>query len=93
MLPGLDTDLEDKAWQSIGGSEDGAPLSSHPQFALHALLARFGIARKDVKQLDEDAPRGREVLASEVMRPASAQRAMAYPPYRTGDCRADRSGH
>jgi ATP-dependent helicase/nuclease subunit B len=71
VLPGLDTDLDDKSWQSIGGSDDGAPLSSHPQFALHALLARFGIARKDVMELGARAPHGRETLASEAMRPAT----------------------
>lgn len=71
VLPGLDTDLDDEAWNAIGG-EDSAPLPSHPQFALHALLARLGIERKDVEQLGADALHGREVLASEAMRPASA---------------------
>ncbi len=48
VLPGLDTDLDDAAWQSIGGtrSADGQtttqPSSNHPQFAMHALLQRFG---------------------------------------------------
>ena len=78
VLPGLDIDLDDDAWHGIGGHRiasgqyDVAPASNHPQFALHGLLARFGIERRDVVQLDASAPQGREVLASEAMRPANA---------------------
>jgi ATP-dependent helicase/nuclease subunit B len=78
VLPGLDTDLDDDAWQLIGGIKDrrGAfttpPAAGHPQFALHGLLKRFGIARSDVETLGEPAPYGREVLASEAMRPSDA---------------------
>lgn len=78
VLPGLDTDLDEAAWLSIGGHRDAsgqydaAPASNHPQFALHGLLTRFGIARRDVIPLGVAAPHGREVLASEAMRPASA---------------------
>jgi ATP-dependent helicase/nuclease subunit B len=78
VLPGLDTDLDDEAWQSIGGirGADGQyttqPSSNHPQFAMHALLRRFGIKRGDVEILGEVAPHGRDVLASEAMRPSNA---------------------
>jgi len=83
VLPGLDTDLDDDAWQGIGGHRDAsghydvAPASNHPQFALHGLLARFGIDRRDVVPLGAPAPpgtldNGREVLTSEAMRPANA---------------------
>ena len=57
VLPGLDTDLDDDAWQSIGGIRDAQgkfttpPASNHPQFAMHALLHRFGIKRGDVEIL------------------------------------------
>lgn len=78
VLPGLDTDLDDAAWTSIGDVENPddpstpPPTWSHPQFALHHLLSRvFGIGRRDVISLAEPAPHGREVLASEAMRPAS----------------------
>jgi ATP-dependent helicase/nuclease subunit B len=72
VLPGLDTDLDEGAWQMIGGDESKhlAPSPGHPQFAMHALLARIGIARADVKNLVE--PGGRERLISETLRPASA---------------------
>ena len=55
ILPGLDTDLDDEAWQSIGGVRDAQgkfttpPASNHPQFAMQALLQRFGIKRSDVE--------------------------------------------
>ena len=78
VLPGLDTDLDDEAWQSIGGARDGQgkftkpPASNHPQFAMHALLHRFGIRRRDVEILGALAEHGRDVLVSEAMRPSNA---------------------
>jgi ATP-dependent helicase/nuclease subunit B len=78
VLPGLDTDLDDVAWQLIGGVKDITgkftthPASNHPQFAMHALLEKFGIKRRDVEILGKPAQGGREVLASETMRPSNA---------------------
>src|SRR3984885_14383705 len=78
VLPGLDTDLDDDAWQSIGGIRDAhgkftsPPASNHPQYAMQALLSRFGIKRGDVEILGTPAHSGREVLASEAMRPSNA---------------------
>jgi len=75
VLPGLDTDLDEAAWVSIGGdtASGAAPVWSHPQFALHHLLTDiFRIARRDVTTLAEPAPQGRETLVSEAMRPAGA---------------------
>lgn len=78
VLPGLDTDLDDDAWRSIGGVRDSKgsfaipPASNHPQYAMHALLSRFGIKRGDVEILGKPARGGREVLASEAMRPSNA---------------------
>jgi ATP-dependent helicase/nuclease subunit B len=72
VLPGLDTDLDEAAWQMVGGDESkGLPPSpGHPQFAMQALLARIGIPRSAVENLVE--PRGRERLTSETLRPALA---------------------
>ena len=39
---------------------------------MHALLRRFGIKRSDVEILGEPSSHGREVLASESMRPSNA---------------------
>ena len=78
VLPGLDTDLDDGAWRLIGGIKDAQgkfttpPASNHPQFAMQALLQRFGIKRGDVEILGEPKSHGREVLVSEAMRPSNA---------------------
>ena len=78
VLPGLDTDLDDAAWRLIGGVRDAQgkfttpPASNHPQFAMYALLQRFGITRGDVEILGQPASQGRDVLVSEAMRPSNA---------------------
>jgi ATP-dependent helicase/nuclease subunit B len=75
VLPGLDTELDDVAWDLIGGGPDPSgvpPIAGHPQFAMHGLLARIGVARGDVVNLVSAAPHGREVLLSEALRPAAA---------------------
>jgi ATP-dependent helicase/nuclease subunit B len=78
VLPGLDTDLDHDSWQPIGGVKDAhgkfttPPMSNHPQFAMHALLDRFGIKRGDVEILGQPAPHGRDLLVSEAMRPSNA---------------------
>jgi ATP-dependent helicase/nuclease subunit B len=87
--PGLDTDLDDDAWQIIGGIRNAQdefttpPSSNHPQYAMHALLQRLGIKRGDVEILAKPARRGRDVLVSEAMRPSNAtaqwQRRLADP--------------
>jgi ATP-dependent helicase/nuclease subunit B len=89
VLPGLDTDLDDDAWQIIGGIRNAQdkfttpPASNHPQYAMHALLHRFGIKRGDVEVLAKPAAQGRDVLVSEAMRPSNAteqwQRRLAEP--------------
>jgi ATP-dependent helicase/nuclease subunit B len=69
VLPGLDMDLDEASWRAISESADGGmPAAGHPQFAMHALLARMGIARADVENLGRSG--AREAFISEVMRPA-----------------------
>jgi ATP-dependent helicase/nuclease subunit B len=77
VLPGLDTEIDEESWNAIGGmTQPGRaslrPAPGHPQFAMHALLARMGIQRRDVGILVAPLPHGRETLASEAMRPAAA---------------------
>src|SRR5579872_6954201 len=78
VLPGLDTDLDEEAWQAIGGIRDAQgrfttpPSSNHPQYAMQALLQRLTIKRSDVEILKSPAAQGRDVLVSEAMRPSSA---------------------
>src|SRR5580692_11466167 len=71
VLPGLDTDLDEASWKLIAGDENKriAPASGHPQFAMQALLTRIGITRDTVASLA--APRGRELLLAEALRPAA----------------------
>jgi ATP-dependent helicase/nuclease subunit B len=76
VLPGLDTDLDEEAWEDIAGRRDAdgrtvvAPAIGHPQFAMQALLRRIGITRAEVLRLGEARAHGREAVVSEVMRPA-----------------------
>jgi len=78
VLPGLDTELDDDAWELIGAGadddvdDDAWPAFSHPQFAMRGLLARIGIGRDVVVPLAPPAAHGRELLMSEALRPAAA---------------------
>ena len=99
VLPGLDTDLDEASWQAIGGmrNDEGKfvehPASNHPQFAMHALLERFGIKRGDVEILGAPAPDGRDVLLSEAMRPSNATAQWHDAAGAAGDFRAHRARH
>jgi ATP-dependent helicase/nuclease subunit B len=78
VLPGLDTELDEAAWQLIHAPE--APMASHPQFAMAALLERIGITRKDAVTLTPPAAHQRDYFVSEALRPADttdAWRALA----------------
>ena len=99
MLPGLDTDLDDEAWQMIGGIRDAQgkfttpPASNHPQFAMHALLHRLGIKRGDVEILGDA---GRAWARYAGLRGDAAfqrDRAMASAAGRARDRREDHARH
>ncbi|MCB2106264.1 MAG: double-strand break repair protein AddB [Rhodobacteraceae bacterium] len=66
VLPGLDAKLDDDAWATVD--------ESHPQYGMKHLLARFGIDRENVMiwpiSMDDTPAPHRELLASELMRPA-----------------------
>ncbi len=79
VLPGLDTDLDDgrlaidrRRQAAPTANITAQPSSNHPQFAMHALLQRFGIKRGDVEILGQVAPHGRECWRPEAMRPSNA---------------------
>ncbi len=72
VLPGLDTDLDEDAWDSIGGAPPVNPASGHPQFAMQGFLRGLGVRRNQVEQLAPPAAHGRERFSSEAMRPAEA---------------------
>ena len=67
VLPGLDADLDDAAWERID--------AQHPQHALRVTLEALGVARTDVAPLIEnETPRAqaRRRLMREVLVPADA---------------------
>lgn len=69
VLPDLDLDLPDLAWNAI----EKEPAPSHPQAALHHLLGVLQAVRDDVRPLaPPDAPRlARSTMLREAMLPAS----------------------
>jgi ATP-dependent helicase/nuclease subunit B len=72
ILPGLDTDLDQKSWQMIGETGPGKDsFASHPQAALRRLLPILGIAREAVVPLGRK-PSPRLRFVNEAMRPATA---------------------
>ncbi|MGB6273532.1 MAG: double-strand break repair protein AddB, partial [Pseudolabrys sp.] len=73
VLPGLDMGLDEESWRGIAssGDEKSTPAAVHPQFAMQALLVRIGMSRNAVTQLAGTAAHGREMLASEALRPAA----------------------
>lgn len=66
ILPGLDREIDNEAWQDIG--------ETHPQHSMKALLERMGLDRKNVRDFAKvsSAPSPRAKLLSEAMRPASS---------------------
>lgn len=76
VLPGLDRDLDDEAWNAIGWNKTGesgfASGAGHPQAALRRLVDQLGVARRDVVELE--APPAalalRAKFLSEALRPA-----------------------
>lgn len=62
ILPGLDTDLDDGAWNEIG--------DQHPQFALKETLAALGLDRREVPLFGADERPARRILIREALAPA-----------------------
>ncbi|MCC6983058.1 MAG: double-strand break repair protein AddB [Bauldia sp.] len=71
VLPGLDRELDEPSWSSIGGPEEGRGTPSHPQYGLKQLLRELGVTREAVAEIaPPDAFAARRRLLSETMRPA-----------------------
>lgn len=80
ILPGLDTALDDKAWETLD--------ENHPQFGLKTLLDAIGIGREDVRdwQATENPNPARTALISEMFRPAKTAehwQQLSLPPQST----------
>ncbi len=72
VLPGLDRDLDDAAWQMLASATDNPSTFGHPQFGLRKLLDAMQTLRADVEHLDDmpASKRLRERVVSEALRPA-----------------------
>ena len=83
VLPGLDTDLDDKAWAGIPGVRtDSDSVHGHPQALLHRLVAGFALDRPAVRVLGA-APKtaaARARVLSEALRPAETTDSWAEMP-------------
>ncbi|MCC0042705.1 MAG: double-strand break repair protein AddB [Rhodobiaceae bacterium] len=94
VLPGLDTGIDDEAWQAIR-AEDGSG-QTHPQFGLARLLAALEIERADVRILapaettNASTPPARARLVTEIFRPA--QTTERWHETRTGASAAEALG-
>ncbi|HEX3493823.1 MAG TPA: double-strand break repair protein AddB, partial [Methylocella sp.] len=76
VLPGLDLDLDDRAWAMIAG-DPGQNIEAsftHPQAALSRLLGLLQVKREDVVSLGEVAQSlaARSTFVSEALRPAES---------------------
>ena len=92
VLPGLDTELDEAAWRSIGGrpgtdEPEQGPLWGHPQCMMRRFLADpLGIERASVQVLGPSLEHTHPVAArrrmmSEVMRPAESTDSWADLPF------------
>ncbi len=74
VLPGLDQDLDDRAFAMAGAGEDEDGAPGHAQALLHRLIRLIGVDRREVIPLGAptDALRAREALTSEALRPAAS---------------------
>jgi ATP-dependent helicase/nuclease subunit B len=54
ILPGLDFDMSEEAWQILGQDKTDPTLPSHPQYGLYHLLKNFSARREDVTLLEND---------------------------------------
>lgn len=74
VLPGLDRDLQDDVWQSLGNYSHDTTLYSQPQLHYYRLLNKLKISRKEVQHIGHIEPplRAREFYMAKAMQPATA---------------------
>ncbi len=77
VLPGIDLDMLDKDWDSIG--------PDHPQFSLQNLIVEMHVERRNIISLSTGDP-NRNLMSSELMRPSnSAENWHVLLPKRSAD--------
>ncbi|MEM6463038.1 MAG: double-strand break repair protein AddB [Pseudomonadota bacterium] len=77
VLPGLDTALEKRIWDLMGGSETASEdpaVCGHPQYGLHRLLQILGADRRDFRKLGRPSSQidGRNGIVAAALLPAEA---------------------
>lgn len=74
VFAGLDLTMPDEEWEAIGGTDSTPPIETHPQYQLHRLLDRMGVARAEVQSWrwggEADARAARTRTISNAMAPA-----------------------
>lgn len=72
VFPGLDRDLDEKAWTLLADGLNNPSTYGHPQYGLRKLLDQMQCRREDVQHLEitNPAKRMRERIVSEALRPA-----------------------
>ncbi len=75
VLPGLDLNLDERAWAMIGAGDEAAQgRAGHPQALLHRLIGLIGVKRENVRTLGvPPSPLvARAAFLSEALRPADS---------------------
>ncbi len=72
VLPGLDRNLDERAWAVLADDMPRPAILGHPQYGLAKLLRRIGLSRTDVDEIGASTPALalRAALVSESLRPA-----------------------
>ncbi|MFU0505887.1 double-strand break repair protein AddB [Pseudaminobacter sp. NGMCC 1.201702] len=72
VLPGLDTQMDERSWSVISAQTPHASVLGHPQYGLATLLQKIGLLREDVEAIgtQDRALRLRSRIVGEALRPA-----------------------
>lgn len=72
VLPGLDKQLDNNAWDKLADISDTPSVVGHPQFGLRKLMSTIGVERSAVDVIGVETPAlaARSALVSQAMRPA-----------------------
>lgn len=72
VLPGLDRDIDERAWAVLSDAAPKPAVLGHPQYGLAKLIGKIGLLRGDVEEIGapEQSQALRARLVSEALRPA-----------------------
>jgi ATP-dependent helicase/nuclease subunit B len=79
VLPGVDRDLDEAGWATLGNPGEADAAEAHPQFGLKQLVSAIGVSRSEIKDLAPAPSAARSALLSAAMRSAgTAERWTAF---------------